>query len=156
MLCKAYLQSDEARCYHNNLIGAIKDIGRQVGVTVERYDHSEPHSGKDMCDRIICPMKTSICTCCCEGRDILTASDKRDALQYRPVKGTTASVNVVDKSKQKLLMKKLSQFGSYHNFNFDDSGVKAWKAYNIGQGKLFPYMYVTQQGPTLKTQEEFF
>ena len=72
-------------------------------------------------------MKTSIRTYCCEGHDILTASGMRDALQYRPVKGTTASVNVVDESKQNLLMKKLSQFGSYHSFNFDDSGVKDGK-----------------------------
>ncbi|CAB4014644.1 hypothetical protein AC249_AIPGENE19513, partial [Paramuricea clavata] len=160
LLCKAYLRSDEAGCYHNNnLIGAMKDIGKRVGITIERYDYSEPHSGKDICDRIICPLKTSIRTYCCEGHDILTATDMRDALQRRPVKGTTASVNVVDESKQALLMKKLSQFSSYHNFKFDDSGVKAWKAYTIGQGKSFPYssMYVTQQGPTqLETKEDFF
>ena len=151
LLCKVYLRSDEAGCYHNNnLIGAIKDIGKRVGVTIERYDHSEPHSGKDICDRILRPMKTSIRMYCCEGHDILTAGDMRDALQHHPVKGTTASVNVVDESKQDLLMKKLPQFSSFHNFNFEDSGVKAWKAYNVGQGKLFPYssMYVTQQGPT--------
>ena len=56
-------------------------------------------------------------------------------------------------------MNQLPQFSSFHNFNFEDSGIKAWKAYNVGQGKLFPYscMYVTQQVPTqLQTKEEFF
>ncbi len=83
----------------------------------------------------------------------------RDALQHHPVKGTTASVNVVDESKQDLLMKKLPQFSRFHNFNFEDLDVKAWKAYNVGEGKLFPYnsMYVTQRGPTqLQTKEKFF
>ena len=38
-----YLRSDEAGCYHNNsLIAAAKDIGQRVGITVCRYDYTEP------------------------------------------------------------------------------------------------------------------
>ena len=60
---KAYLRSDEAGCYHNNcLIAAVKDIADRVGIKVMSYDYSEPQSGKDVCDRIICPMKNSIRT----------------------------------------------------------------------------------------------
>ncbi|KAK3735902.1 hypothetical protein QZH41_001349 [Actinostola sp. cb2023] len=58
---KAYLRSDEAGCYHNSqLIVAARDIGERVGVSVERYDFSEPQSGKDVCDRILCPLKSAI------------------------------------------------------------------------------------------------
>ena len=118
LLCKVYLRSDEAGCYHNN------NLKKELALPL-RYDHSEPHSALDICDRILCSMKTSIRMYCCEGHDILTAGDMRDALQHHPVKGTTASVNVVDESKQDLLMKKLPQFSSFHNFNFEDSGVKS-------------------------------
>ena len=43
---KAYLKSDEAGCYHNNqLIVAARDVGERVGVSLQRYDFSEPQSG---------------------------------------------------------------------------------------------------------------
>jgi hypothetical protein len=159
-LCKAYLRSDEAGCYHcNDLIAALKDIGERVGIRIENYDYSEPQSGKDMCDRILCPMKTAIRTYCCEGNDILTANDMREALIKHPVRGSTASVNIVDESQQSLLMNKLDHINSFHNFHFEDSGIRAWKAYGIGEGMFFLYdaIYVKHQGPTmLQTCETFF
>ncbi len=75
---------------------------------------------------------------CCEGHDILTAGDMRDALQHHPVKGTTASINVVDESKQDLLMKKLPQFSSFHNFNFEDSGVKSMESIQCWSRQIVP------------------
>ena len=159
-LSKAYLRSDEAGCYHSNdLIAAVRDIGERVGVVVERYDYSEPQSGKDMCDRILCPMKTAIRSYCCEGHDVLTASDMRDALMKHPVRGTTASVNSVDEQQESLVVKKLDHISSFHNFRNEDSAVRAWKAYNIGAGKEFLYddVYVNHQGPTMiQTTSRFF
>ena len=58
---KLFIRSDEAGCYHNNLlITALKDISKHAGVTVQRYDFSEPQQGKDICDRIICPLKFAL------------------------------------------------------------------------------------------------
>ena len=57
----AFLRSDEAGCYHcNHLIAAVKHIGHRVGITVARCDFSEPQQGKDVCDRVLCPMKAAI------------------------------------------------------------------------------------------------
>jgi len=79
---KVYLKSLEAGCYHNNqLVVAARDIGVRVGVSVERYYFSEPQSGKDVCDRILCPMKGAIRRYCNENHDILTAMDMRTALK---------------------------------------------------------------------------
>jgi len=73
---RVHLRSDEAGCYHSNsLIASARDIGDRVGISVESYDFSEPQSGKDICDRSLCPLKSSIRTYCSEGHDILTASD---------------------------------------------------------------------------------
>ena len=44
----------------NHLIAAVKDIGDRVGITVARYDFSEPQQGKDVCDRVLGPMKAAI------------------------------------------------------------------------------------------------
>ncbi|KAK2548096.1 hypothetical protein P5673_031796, partial [Acropora cervicornis] len=43
--------------------------------SVLRYDFSEPQSGKDVCDRILCPLKGAIRRYCNEGHNVLTASD---------------------------------------------------------------------------------
>lgn len=151
-LQRVYLRSDEAGCYHNSsLILTVRDVAERVGVTVQNYHYSEPQSGKDICDRILCPMKSSIRTYCNEGHDVLTAVDMRNALTEHPVKGTTAAVSVVKESQKSLSVNKIEQFSSLHNFQYEDSGLRVWKCYDIGKGKFLPYddSYIKHQGPTL-------
>jgi hypothetical protein len=62
------------------LAAALKDIGKRVGISVMRCDFSEPQQGKDICDRIICPLKSSIRRFCDEGNDIISAQDMQTAL----------------------------------------------------------------------------
>jgi hypothetical protein len=70
------LCSHQAGCYRNNfLVTGIRDIGCRVGITIKKYDFSEPQHGKDLCDIIICPMKNSIRMYCNEGHDIDIDSD---------------------------------------------------------------------------------
>ena len=58
---KAYLKSDESGCYHNSqLVVVARDVGERVGVSLQKYDFSEPESGKDVFDRILCPLKGAI------------------------------------------------------------------------------------------------
>ena len=151
LLKSIYLRSDEAGCYHNNLlIAAVRDIGQRVGVTIKNYDFSEPQSGKDICDRILCPLKSSIRAYCSEGHNVLTAMGMKEALKQHPVSGTSTLVNIVDRSKERLLIKKLDNFGAFHNFQFESSRIRAWKAYRMGCGSLFPYNGPTMfQGPTM-------
>ena len=60
LLQKVHLRSDEAGCYHNSsLVTAVRDVAKVVGVEVHSYHYSEPQSGKDICDRILYPMKSS-------------------------------------------------------------------------------------------------
>ena len=160
-LQRIYLRSDEAGCYHSSsLILAVRDVADRVGVSVESYHYSEPQSGKDICDRILCPMKSSIRSYCNEGHDVLTAVDMRKALTQHPVKGTTAAVSVVNEPKKTLSVNKIEQLGSFHNFQYEDSGLRVWKCYGIGIGKYLPYdgFYIKHQGPTLlqTTQSQGF
>ena len=142
---KAFLRSDEAGCYHNSqLIVAARDIGQRVGVSIERYNFSEPQSGKDVCDRILCPMKGAIRRYCNEGLDILTARDMRTALKERSVQGCTAAVCQVNESQKELEVRK---------------GLRVWKALQVGPGKLIPWddIYVVHQRATeLLIEEENF
>ena len=73
---KIYLRSDEAGCCHNvNLYPVAKDVGKRVDVIVEGYNYSEPQFGKDITDRIICPMKGCLRRYCNEGNDIISAEN---------------------------------------------------------------------------------
>ncbi|KAK3751918.1 hypothetical protein QZH41_007936 [Actinostola sp. cb2023] len=159
-ITRVNLRSDEAGCYHNNfLMAAVRDAGQRVGITVNQYDFSEPQYGKDVCDRILCPMKSSIRRCCNEGHDVLYANDMRTSLSERPHRGTTACVCSIDETKKTLEVNKIDGFSEYNNFKFEVNGMRVWRAHGIGQGKLIPYKdtIATPQGPTgLVVETAFF
>ena len=156
---KAYLRSDEAGCYHNNLlIASLSDIGKRVGISVSGYDFSEPQQGKDICDRIISPLKSSIRKYCNEGHDILNATDMNTALNYHPVKGASSSVNEVNESVEQLKVKKITNFSSYHNFIYEKDCIRVWRAFGVGVGKKVPnkLLYISHQGNTQMRVKESF
>jgi hypothetical protein len=159
-ITRVHFRSDEAGCYHNNfLIASVRDIGNEVGIAVTGYDFSEPQYGKDVCDRILCPMKSAIRRYCNEGHDVLTAQDMHTALSQRPVRGTSACVCSIDESKRTLKVNKIDAFSSYHNFRFEKNGVRVWRAYRIGSGKLIKFSnFISQQqaSPGLNVYEGFF
>ena len=115
-----------------------------------RYDFSEAQFGKDVCDRIISPLKGALRRYCDEGHDILTTSDMYQALQARQVKGTTAAVCEIDYS-HNIKVDRISNFSAFHNFSYEAEGVRVSKAYGIGPGKLIPWsqLNVQGQGPIL-------
>ena len=148
---KANLRSDEAGCYHNNLlIASLADIGKRVGISVQSYNFSEPQQGKDICDRIISPLKSSIRKYCNEGHDILTATDMNNALTLHPVKGASSSVNEIDESVERIKVIKIPNFSSYHNFMYEKDGIRVWRAFGVGSGKKLPNnsIYISHQGNT--------
>ena len=150
-ITKAFVRSDEAGCYHsNNLIASLKDVGDRVGISVESYDFSEPQYGKDICDRIICPLKSAIRRFCDEGNDILTAQDMHKALCSRQVKGTTSAVVEINDSVKQLDINKIKGFSNYHNFKYEEGGIRVWRSYGIGSGKKISYksLYKSRQAAT--------
>ena len=157
---RAILRSDEARCYHNNnLIVGIRDVSERTGIQISRYDFSEPQYGKDVCDRMLCPMKTTIQRYCNEGHDVLLARDTYAALSERPVKGTSVCVCSIRQKYENLQVNKIDGFSKYHNFMYEEKGVRVWKVFEVGPGKLIVYdqLYNAHQGPTsLSVQGEFF
>ena len=161
-LQKVYLKSDEAGCYHNTFtLISINTIGKRVGIRIQGYDYSEPNHGKDICDRIICPMKSSIRRYCDEGHDIESAAAMREALYKKPVKGVTAAVCSVNEQRRSLNAKKIPQISTYHSFRYEEDGIRVWKAYSVGPGKLIKFgsLLKCSQGPTalsVADNQEFF
>ena len=117
-------------------------LSQVVYILIVGYDFSEPQSGKDICDRIICPMKSTINSFCNEGHDILSAVDMHTALKERPVKGVTASVGVIDESKNTLDVKKIDGFSKFNDFRIEKNKLRVWRAYGIGKGKVVKTKYL--------------
>ena len=137
---KVYLRSDEAGCYHNSkLLSSFQDLGYCLGIEIVRYDHSKPQSGKDICDRILCPMKAAIRRYCNEGLDVVSAQDMYTALKERPVKGTTATVCAIQEQYATLEISKIPNYSNLHNFKFTHKSLRVWKAFNVGPGKFIPW-----------------
>ena len=155
-----YLRSDEAGCYHNSsLLAALRDVGSRQGIDVVRYDFSEPQHGKDVCDRILCPMKAAVKRYCNEGHDILMAQDMQTALKERPVRGTTAGVFCMNDKNISLKLKKTPNFSALYNFEFTPGGLRMWKAFKIGAGKLIAWNDITfcpKDATCLSGEKPFF
>ena len=71
---KAVLRSDEVGCYLNGkVMSSLLELGHRQGIELVRYDHSEPHAGRVMFDRILCTLKASIRGYCSEGHGVVSA-----------------------------------------------------------------------------------
>ena len=78
------------------------------------------------------------------------------ALKERPVRGCTAVVCLVNETKKDLDIKKLQQFSAMRDFSYQQDGLRVWKAFEIGPGKLIPWytIYIKHQGATDLTTEQ--
>ena len=101
-----------------------------------RYDFSEPQHGKDICDRILCPMKAAVKRYCNKGYDILADRGMQTAPKKRPVRGTTAGVFCMNDKNITVKLKKIPNFTEHNAQFWETSNGKAFK---IGAGKLIAW-----------------
>ena len=104
-------------------------------------------------------MKAAVKRYCNEGRDILTAQDMQTALKERPVRGTTAGVFCMNDKFITLKLKKIPNFSALHNFEFTSRGLRMWKAFKIGAGKLTAWnniIFCLQEATCLSEDKLFF
>ncbi len=85
----------------------------------------------------------------------------REALSKKKIKGTRASVNIVNEAKKTIEIHKINKFSSFHDFKTEKDGIRMWKAFGIGPGKFIisNNIYVShQQSTELETpsNEVFF
>ena len=159
---EAFLRSDNAGCYHcAYLILSLPSLGERAGIRIVRYDFSDPQAGKDVCDRRIATVKSHMRRYINERHDIKSASDMKAAIDsYGGVKGCQAAVVKVQESSQTMKKHTMSGIQSLNNFSFESGGLRVWRAYDVGPGKLFTPAQVnrfgTPQGPTdLRVEQPF-
>ena len=114
-------------------------------------DFSEPQAGKDICDRKTAAMKAHIKRWVNERHDVVTAEDMKVALESRGgIKGCRAAVVEVDTTRERNKDSKIPGISVLNNFQYEEFGIRVWKAYDIGPGRLILYsgLGVTSQGDT--------
>ena len=94
---------------HNpELLLSLKSMGDRHGVVIERYDFSDPQSGKDVCDRRIASMKMHIPRWVNEGHDVTTTTEMKVALEsYGGVRGARFAVVEINKTQLNAHVKKI-------------------------------------------------
>ena len=146
------MRSDNAGCYHSGpLILSLQYIRTRSGVIPLRYDFSDPRAGKDICDRKTASMKAHIKRWENEKHDVITAENMKEALEsHGGLKGCRVAVVQVDTTKSVGVENKIPEIRLLNNFLFEERGVRAWKAYNVGPGCFIPYdkVIIGGQGDT--------
>ena len=146
-----FLRSDNAGCYHSrSLLLSLPFISQRTGMTILRYDFSEPQSGKDICDRKTAPMKAHIRRWVNEKHNVITAEDMKTALEsHGGVKGVRAAVVQVDTNKE-ITANKIPGISLLNNFSFEGNGIRAWRAFSVGPGRFLSYSQL-EVGPQEET-----
>lgn len=135
----AFYRQDNAGCYHAaNTILACKDISKRAGVCVQRIDFSDPQGGKGPCDRFAATLKNHVRAFVDEGNDVSTATQFKEALtSHGGVPGSRVAMTQ-DPFTEKSAVK-LPGISKLNNFEFLDDGVRVWRAYGVGEGKLLSW-----------------
>ena len=137
-----YYRQDNAGCYHcgATIIGA-RVIGEQYGVTIKRLDFSDPQGGKGPCDRKAATIKSHMRIHLNSGNDIETPTQMKDAILSA---GGVSAVNVAlceSIASPDMPSLKVEGVSLLNNVRYEDDGIRVWKAYGIGSGKLIKLQY---------------
>jgi hypothetical protein len=138
---KVYCTQDNAGCYHcgSTIVGSTS-ASKVLGVNVERLDFSDPQGGKGEADRQAATIKGQIGIYLNEGHDVNSAAQMKEAIESNGgIPGVTLKYVKIPEISSNKPMIKWDGMSTLNNFQFHPSGVKAWKAYKIGPGKVFPW-----------------
>ena len=136
----AYYKQDNAGCYHSgNSIISAKLAGDAVGVAVVRNDFSDPQGGKGVCDRKAATIKGRYV-----GRYVNEGNDVINALQFKTAiesgqETTGEKASYVAAKPSSTFNIKWDGISLLNNFEYDESGVRVWRAFNVGSGKVVPW-----------------
>ena len=135
----AYIQSDNAECYHSSpIIAAMPQISSTTGVKVARWDFSDPQAGKGPCDRAAASIKRQVRMYIDENHQATSALEFINcATAHGRIKYTSFIYAAVD-SPTPYKQASIPQISFYYHFEFHSQLIMAWKTYKIGNGHSIP------------------
>ena len=134
----AYFKQDNAGCYHSgNTIISTKLAGDVAGVAVVRNDFSDPQGGKGVCDRQAATIKGNVGKYVNEGIDVVSAKQLKTAVESG--QGNTVKASYVAVKTSSTPSIKWDGISLLNNFEYEETGVRAWRVFNVGPGRLIPW-----------------
>ena len=135
----AYYKQDNAGCYHSgNSIISAKLAGDAIGVAVVGNNFSDPQGGKGVCDRKAATIKGDVGRYVNEGNDVINALKLKTAIESG--QGTTGvKASYVAAKPSSTFNIKWDGISLLNNFEYDKTGVRVWRAFNVGSGKVVPW-----------------
>ena len=134
-----YYRQDNATCYHCGFaLVCAKILGLQSGVSIKHLDFSDPQGGKAACDRKAATIKSHMRIHLNAGNDIETPVQMRDAILSC---GGVPALNVVLCECVEVsceLSAKLEGISQISNVQYEENGLRVWRAYKLGPGKQIP------------------
>lgn len=151
---EAFYRSDCAGSYASGgLLVPIRHIGRLTGISIKRYDFSEPQAGKGPCDRSSAHQKSHVNRFLNEGNDVMTAEQVKRALEsHGGVQSVVPYVVEYPESASKCPTPRIPDVSLLHNYQYCNDGLKVWKAYNIGTRKLVAWLNLDKDGKILPSE----
>ncbi len=141
---RIYDKMDNAGCFHNHALLQFKAAAaRRSGLEIVRTDFNDPYSGKDQADRDFAVMKGKLRAYVNSGGDLLCAMDLKKALEECPIKIKGAKYAVVElvypEEEKRGRKQKVPSIQNFHSFQYEESGIRCWRYFEIGPGSLIPY-----------------
>ena len=135
---RAYYKQDNAGCYHSGYtIISTKLAGDITRVVVERNVFSDPQGGKGVCDRQAATIKGYVVRYINEGHDVTTAAQLKTTIESGPE--SCAKANYVSLNTSITPQVKWEGVSLLNNFKYEEKGIRAWRAFNVGPGKLITW-----------------
>ena len=150
---EAFYRSDCAGSYHSDgLLVPIRRIGRLTGIYIKRYDFPEPQAGKGPCDRSSAHQKSHVNRFLNEGNDVMSVEQVKKALESHGGVRSIVPYSVEYPESASKCPTPCIPDVSLHNYQYCNDGLRVWKAYNIGTGKLVAWENLDKDGKILPSE----
>lgn len=130
-------RQDNAGCYHcGATIVCASVLGAELGVVIKRLDFSDPQGGKGACDRKAATVKSHMHIHLNAGHDIETPAQMREAILSS---GGVPSLSVTlceSFTSPPMATYKIDGVSTLSNIEFSTEGIRVWRAYGVGPGRL--------------------
>ena len=136
-LKSVFYRQDNAGCYHcgATIVGAIFE-SRCYGVSVKRLDFSDPQGGKGPSDRKAASLKSHMRVYLNQESNIETSREMGDAIQSSGgVPGVDVTLCSSSQNQKPSLNVNIAGVSLISNIEYNDGGLRVWKACGIGPGK---------------------
>lgn len=137
-IVSSFFRQDNAGCYHSaEIILSVDILSKRSGIQINHVDFSDPQGGKGSCDRKAAQIKAHVKSFVNEGGSVTNVGELKQAIESRGgVPGVRVTVMDVQKNAKSY---KLDGISKLNNFNFTSDGFTAFRAYDLGPGKFFPW-----------------